>query len=181
MTPPGPAQPGGQDSSVPYKDRDKQNAYCLEWMARRRSEWFAQHGPCSSCGSREHLEVHHRDRSTKVDHKVWSWSKERRDAELAKCVVLCRPCHGEASVQEGSRMAATHGTRSRYEDAGCRCELCRERHLARIRYRNLRRSLRQKGIDITNREEELRLRAGFPHMIINGKLLLGCRLERTSV
>jgi len=28
-----------------------------------------------------------------VTHRVWSWARERREAELAKCVVRCVACH----------------------------------------------------------------------------------------
>jgi 5-methylcytosine-specific restriction endonuclease McrA len=59
----------------------------------RRREWFAKHGPCRRCGGRRYLELDHIDPATKVSHKVWQWRKERREAELAKCQVLCRVCH----------------------------------------------------------------------------------------
>ena len=62
-------------------------------MRNRRKEWFDLHGPCEACGSWIGLEVHHVNPETKVSHRVWSWSKKRRDAELAKCVVLCFTCH----------------------------------------------------------------------------------------
>jgi 5-methylcytosine-specific restriction endonuclease McrA len=63
----------------------------LYWTRRRA--WFADHGPCQRCGSRRHLEVDHIDPATKVSHSVWQWRQERREAELAKCQVLCRTCH----------------------------------------------------------------------------------------
>lgn len=55
------------------------------------------------CGSREALEVDHVDASTKVTHRVWSWSASRREGELAKCVVRCAPCHKKKSAGEQSR------------------------------------------------------------------------------
>lgn len=78
---------------MPYSDPEKQRTYQREWMARRRKEWLDANGPCIDCDSRENLEVDHVDAATKVSHRVWSWSQARRVAELAKCVVRCKPCH----------------------------------------------------------------------------------------
>jgi 5-methylcytosine-specific restriction endonuclease McrA len=99
---------------VPYADPEKQKEYQREWIARRREEWFDENGPCAQCGSDEALQIDHIDREKKVDHRVWSWSKERREAELAKCQVLCGECHGKKSIDEGSVPPPTHGTDSRY-------------------------------------------------------------------
>lgn len=76
-----------------YIDRAKQRAYQTTALKRRRREWIAANGPCQHCGSTERLEVDHIDPETRVTHAVWSWSKLRRDAELAKCQVLCHDCH----------------------------------------------------------------------------------------
>ena len=45
------------------------------------------------CGTWENLQVDHVDARTKITHRVWFWSAKRREAELAKCVVRCDPCH----------------------------------------------------------------------------------------
>jgi hypothetical protein len=37
--------------------------------------------------------AHHFDPFDKVAHRVWSWTPAKRDAELAKCIILCRRCH----------------------------------------------------------------------------------------
>ena len=60
-------------------------------------------GPCVKCGcwDLDQLEVDHIDPNTKVSHRVWSWSKERRENELAKCQVLCRACHLTKTCGEG--------------------------------------------------------------------------------
>jgi hypothetical protein len=76
-----------------YKDKEKQRAYQREWMARRRQEWFDENGPCVWCGSEDDLEIDHIDPMIKENNSVWSWSEERRKAELAKCRVLCHDCH----------------------------------------------------------------------------------------
>jgi len=78
---------------MPRNRREYLRAYQREWIKRRRLTWFKENGPCVDCGSAEDLELDHVDRSTKITHSVWSWALERRTAELAKCVVRCRPCH----------------------------------------------------------------------------------------
>lgn len=84
---------------MPYKDRQRHNEYTRKISAQRRADWFAGKA-CEECNSTEDLQLDHRDPKTKVDHRVWSWSKERRDSELAKCRPLCRPCHVEKSSTE---------------------------------------------------------------------------------
>jgi 5-methylcytosine-specific restriction endonuclease McrA len=86
---------------VPYKDpikaRDYKRQYQRIWKQKRRDAWLQENGPCQNekCGSWEDLEVDHIDPRDKVDHRVWSWAKERREAELGKCRVLCKKCHKE--------------------------------------------------------------------------------------
>ena len=69
--------------------------YRREWMRRRRHEFFKDK-KCEKCQSTRRPELHHIDPSKKDDHKIWSWSKPRRDLELAKCQVLCWECHWRA-------------------------------------------------------------------------------------
>lgn len=85
---------------MPYADPARQRQYQAEWIARRRSEWFAEHGPCLDCGTWENLELDHVDPSTKVAHRIWSWSADRRAAELEKCVIRCSTCHQRKSIPE---------------------------------------------------------------------------------
>jgi len=90
----------GYTLTVPYKDPDRQREYMRKWMADRRNAWLAANGPCVDCGTWDELEVDHADAAMKVTHRVWSWSLPRREAELAKCVVRCNPCHKEKSAGE---------------------------------------------------------------------------------
>lgn len=83
---------------MPYADPARQREYMRRWMAARRLAWLTEHGPCVDCGAREGLEVDHVDAATKVTHRVWGWSKPRRDAELVKCVVRCGPCHDKKTA-----------------------------------------------------------------------------------
>lgn len=85
---------------MPIKDPEKRREYLRQWMAGRRAAWF-EGKSCARCGSTENLELDHIDRSTKVDSHIWSWSEERRSAELAKCQALCRSCHLDKTRTEG--------------------------------------------------------------------------------
>jgi len=78
---------------LPYKDVVSKRAYQARWIAKRREDWLLGHGPCIDCGSWEKLEVDHVDATTKITHRVWSWTAARRNMELEKCVVRCHPCH----------------------------------------------------------------------------------------
>jgi len=111
---------------MPYKDLRQQRAYQRKWMAQRRQE-FLVGKQCAWCGSTDRLVVHHKDRSQKEEHRIWSWSKKRREKELAKCVVICTRCHEEHHKEEKRRISSNvvHGTSNTYKN-GCRCELCRE-------------------------------------------------------
>lgn len=86
--------------SVPYSDPQKQNEYVKAYVRRRRDAWFAENGPCASCGSWNDLQLDHKDRTTKVSHTIWGWSQKRREEELAKCQALCVTCHREKSSAE---------------------------------------------------------------------------------
>ena len=108
---------------MPYKNKDKQREYQRRWLGNRRAEFFAGKS-CVVCGSSENLELDHIDRSTKVTHKIWGWSKEKQEAELAKCQVLCYDCHKTKTSNENI-VVGDHGTRNRWEK-GCRCVECKK-------------------------------------------------------
>ena len=108
---------------MPYSDPAQQRRYQREWVARRRQAWLDENGPCVRCGSADELEVDHVDPEKKVSHRVWSWSAERRDAELSKCQVLCGECHAKKTI-EMLTVETPHGTHSGYSYHGCRCADC---------------------------------------------------------
>lgn len=114
---------------MPYRDNAARLARGRQRTAERRARWFAENGPCRACGSWDDLEVDHVDPATKVSHHIWQWSTPRREAELAKCQPLCRPCHIKKSAVEHSvaQRQAPCGTHTRYA-GGCRCADCREGH-----------------------------------------------------
>ena len=96
---------------MPYKDPQQQREYQRRWMTRNRQKWLAQNGPCVDCGAWADLEVDHQDPAQKIDHRIWSWSAERREVELAKCVTRCRVCHKAKSATE--RPKGSQVTRSK--------------------------------------------------------------------
>lgn len=96
---------------MPYADRELKNRYQREKVARRRAEWFAANGPCVDCGTSEDLRVDHADAKLKVSHRVFTWSASRREAELAKCVVRCHPCHAAKTTRCGEH-PSTPGERN---------------------------------------------------------------------
>ena len=121
---------------MPYKNKNKnkQREFQRIWIAARRKEWIEKNGPCYKCGSWGDLEVDHKDPKTKIDHKVWSWSEDRRNVELSKCQVLCNKCHWNKTLtnKDAGKGFIQHGTISMYFKHKCRCSPCRK---ARAIYR----------------------------------------------
>jgi len=112
-----------------YATRSDQLKYQREWCAKKRAA-FMDGKACVVCGSTQSLEVDHIDPSEKVSHRIWTWSAFRRDAELAKCQVLCNGCHKIKT--RAQRPVPEHGTVSRYSGVQkCRCELCRKANAER--------------------------------------------------
>ena len=115
-----------------YKDKDKQRAYQLAYVTKRRDEWIAeQGGVCATCGSDESLEVDHIDPALKTMYPraIWSRTEAVRIKELANCQVLCSDCH-KAKTKLDKFVQHEHGTKGRYV-YGCRCRLCKTANAAR--------------------------------------------------
>lgn len=111
---------------MPYADPAKQREYQRTWVAVRRRAFFADK-TCEWCGSTDDLELHHREPGKKVAHAIWSWGGTQREAEIAKCIVLCRFCHDRAHAQARrveAELTSSHGTIRCYW-RGCRCDPCR--------------------------------------------------------
>ena len=97
--------------------------YKRQWAAARRADYMAGKS-CVICGTTQSLEVDHIDPEQKVSHRIWTWAIPRRDAELAKCQILCTEHHKEKT--RADRPIPEHGTISRYGSIHkCRCDLCR--------------------------------------------------------
>lgn len=93
---------------------EQKREYQREWMRKRREEFFSDKS-CVKCNSIDSLELDHINPATKVSHSIWSWSKARRDEELAKCQVLCENCHKEKSATEAPK-GSQHGMSKLTED-----------------------------------------------------------------
>lgn len=83
---------------------EAQREYQRLWVARRRAAFFSGKS-CIQCGSTEGLELDHTDRTTKdpvlkLGTRIWSWSEDKRAAEIAKCQILCHECHKIKSIGE---------------------------------------------------------------------------------
>ena len=110
------------------KNIEEKRKYAREWTKARRMSFFSGK-KCKECGTTENLQLHHIDPKKKESHRIWSWSKKRREKEIAKCVVLCHDCH----VNAHTRVQVTHGTASCYRHGKCRCSLCREANTIAVR------------------------------------------------
>src|SRR3954447_20487902 len=93
-----------------------------DYMARRYEQRKARAieqlgGRCARCGSVDDLHFDHVDPRTKrfdICKRLAGISEARLQAELAKCQLLCRPCHDEKSRAEGS-----YGNFARDVTCGC--------------------------------------------------------------
>ncbi len=83
---------------------DEKKEYQRRWLRARKDAWLRDNGPCRSCATWENLEIDHIDPASKSvsPSKLWSRSKAFREAELAKCQVLCENCHKSKTSVENS-------------------------------------------------------------------------------
>jgi len=99
--------------------REERRAYNLAWRETNRdsilergakesaefTEWLQilrTNNGCEDYGTHEgRLEHHHVDPSTKKFNvsEMYGYSREKIDAEIAKCVVLCAACHRKRHVE----------------------------------------------------------------------------------
>ena len=124
-----------RDRRRPFTDARKAylKNYQRGWVAQRRAEYLADK-KCVRCGSRDWLEIDHINPEQKLSSRIWSWSVERRHAELAKCQILCHKHHAEKThAQRLENIDTSHGTDWSYRKAKCRCALCRAGHASRRR------------------------------------------------
>lgn len=84
---------------MPYRDPEAQRAYQREWMRKRRAAYL-DGKRCAFCNADSDLEIHHFDPAIKVSHAIWSWTAAKREAELAKCIVVCHSCHVQRHREE---------------------------------------------------------------------------------
>lgn len=87
--------------------------------------WAYKHlgGVCAECGSKNDLQFHHRDPSTKsfdIGKKMLSMSWQNLKVELDKCFLMCKECH----KAHHATAKGTHGTLSSYRY--CKCSVCKQ-------------------------------------------------------
>lgn len=114
-----------------HDSREAYNKYMREYMLRRyhtRRAYAVKQlgGKCVECGSKKNLEFDHKDAKTKAFDlaKNFNTSLERLNQELAKCQLLCRPCHSKKSVLDAGNQPAAHGTLTMATHRRCRCDAC---------------------------------------------------------
>lgn len=130
---------------APYRDIRKKRSYQNNYLKRRRAEYFANK-LCAICLNRPAQELDHIEPALKIDHRVWSWSEKRREEELRKCQVLCKPCHYVKTA--ATRKKAGCGTWVNYNHRKCRCVLCVE---AARRYRQ-QLKLNRRALEVSSSE-----------------------------
>jgi len=111
--------------------KDEMREYQAKWIADRRNKYL-RNKKCLFCDAVDDLMFHHINPDQKESHRIWSWSTDRLEAELAKCVVMCRQCHEKMHrLMELHKRPLVHGTMHGYATYGCRCKLCRAANAAR--------------------------------------------------
>jgi 5-methylcytosine-specific restriction endonuclease McrA len=116
---------------MPYLDKEKQRECNRRRVIFNRQEFF-EGKSCVKCGSAKELELDHVNPREKTSHRIWSWSRKRREEEIVKCQILCKDCHLKKTEEERGGFHK-HGTRRMYEHHGCRCQPCRDAHSASMR------------------------------------------------
>lgn len=141
------------------KDKEAYNAYMrvkiLERYYQRRAEAKQKlGGKCVVCGTKDNLEFDHinaKEKSFGIS-KLWSVSKEKFDAELLKCQLLCKEHHEIKTKLFGDNTSGgknkvldyDHGSGYMYCNDRCRCDICKEWNrkykLKQVHYNGIERS-----------------------------------------
>lgn len=105
------------------------------YVKRRQMAIVFLGGLCVRCGSTDSLNFDHVDSSTKlfdIAKRLASAPWKVIEDELAKCQLLCEPCHKTKTVESGDHVGGhnkildpQHGTSVMYGREKCRCEVCR--------------------------------------------------------
>jgi len=78
--------------------RDYQRDYMRQWKRDRRAKYMGGKS-CCWCGATEDLQIHHVNPEEKEGHNIWTWSEERIQREMDKCIIVCRYCHTAYHVE----------------------------------------------------------------------------------
>ncbi len=112
--------------------KDDYNAYMREYLPKRqkeiRDEAVKRFGSkCTRCGSIEGpFEFDHIDPKEKSIEigDLWKYGKEKREAELSKCQLLCNPCHRKKTCEDNGwkYSVGVHGLPGSHKH--CKCKIC---------------------------------------------------------
>ena len=97
--------------------RSYMNLYMKNRYTKRRAEVVTRLGGiCKQCGTTDNLELDHVDPTSKFKTiaKLSSASNVIFEAEITKCQLLCKDCHLEKTITEGS-------LGDRYRECICDC------------------------------------------------------------
>ena len=126
--------------------REEYNAYMRVYMlrryhTRRDAAIKALGGKCVTCGSRENLELDHKNSKSKlfnIAKRLHTAPPTLLAIEMSKIQLLCRECHSLKSVYDVGNSSAKHGGVTMYVNHRCRCTSCREGNARRGREWKLR-------------------------------------------
>lgn len=111
------------------------NEYMREYMnryrAKRRAATIAQLGSkCCKCGSSDNLQFDHIDPTSRewLISDMFAMPKARLQSELAKCQLLCQPCHNLKTLSDLGQKPrrGNHGTVGSYRYCRPSCDACRK-------------------------------------------------------
>jgi hypothetical protein len=80
---------------------------------------------CAICGAVDKLQFDHIDPKTKIRTiaNILAYREDKFWAEVAKCQLLCIPCHTDKTIIDRGMKHAVHGGTAMYR-RGCRCRPC---------------------------------------------------------
>ena len=141
----------GAPLNIMAKTKEEKNKYMADYMTaryhtRRNEAIIALGGKCAKCGSTSSLEFDHIDKSTKTFSigKIFSTgSDEKVTSELAKCQLLCTPCHKEKNKIDNGE--AKHGSLAMYTHYRCRCDICKSAWNTRSREYKAKRKTKERS------------------------------------
>jgi hypothetical protein len=131
------------------RDKEQAREYSRLWTNNRRVAWIESKGSkCNLCGiTNVPFDIDHVDPKTKTYRvaNIWGRNEQIRTTELAKCQVLCKPCHKAKTRVEQYIANPEHATRIMYMSRGCRCRPC-------VRWNTNRKKIKQwqNGIALKN-------------------------------
>lgn len=123
-----PAPPANALRNAYANTRERRCASALARYRRKRQTFIMLlGGECVQCGATQRLEFDHINRSEKLFTitSCWDYPAQVMLAELAKCQLLCKPCHKAKTLVELTGPRA-HGTWGQYTNGKCRCRVCKD-------------------------------------------------------